>query len=92
MEGQNVHPVQATIDIKLIDKGIKSDEEQPEKESSPGTFNSTELPTDFASTDLESAPALRKKPITVPRSNRRGLFTSLSILAVVDDPYLYPRG
>lgn len=32
------------------------------------------------------------QPVKVPRSNRRGLFGRLTILAEVEDPKLYPRG
>ncbi|KAH0830783.1 hypothetical protein AYO21_10017 [Fonsecaea monophora] len=38
--------------------------------------------------DLQSSP---NKPTAIPRLARRGLFASLTLLAEVDDPYLYPK-
>ncbi|CAM1504998.1 Fc.00g106350.m01.CDS01 [Cosmosporella sp. VM-42] len=106
MEGGKVHQAQATNDANVIDEGARVDEieEQLELQSAPDmvqnkekgsnseTCSLPEQPADTAIADLESAPTLRKKPISVPRSKWRGLFASLTLLAEVDEPYLYSKG
>ncbi len=60
-----------------------------EKGSSPETHPAPEQATEAANIDLETASTVQNKPISVPRTKRRGLLASFTILAEVDDPYLY---
>lgn len=102
MQGHETPAVRTMIDTTSNDEKTKASEErlkaQPspnleqdgDKRCSPDTSTSPTQILDPASEDLESTTIAPKKPISIARSRRRGLFASLTIFAEVDDPYLYP--
>ena len=66
----------------------------PEKPIPAAASATTTQPNEFdieASTSSSRHASGLNQPVKVSRSNRRGLFGRLTILAEVDDPKLYPR-